>query len=31
MYSNYTIIIDKGESHDDYVKNIFINLFSGKK
>ena len=30
MYSNYTIIIDKGECHDDYVKYIFRNLLSVK-
>ena len=31
MYSNYSIIIDKGEIHEDYVFQIFRDLLSGKK
>ena len=29
MYSNYTIIIYKGELHDNYVCHLFGYLFSG--
>ena len=29
MYSNYSIIIDKGELHKDYVRHIFRNILSG--
>ena len=29
MSSNYTIIVDKGESNEDYVRHIFRDLLSG--
>ena len=29
MSSNYSIIIDKGEHHGDYVRHVFRALFSG--
>ena len=28
MYLNYSIILDKGELHEDYVRHIFRDLFS---
>ena len=31
MYSNYSIVIDKGESHDDYVRHIFRDILTGPK
>ena len=31
MSSNYSIIIDKGEHHGDYVRHVFRALFSGPK
>ena len=30
MSSNYTIIIDKGERHEDYVSQLFRDILSGK-
>ena len=29
MSSNYTIIIDKGERHEDYVSQLFRDILSG--
>ena len=29
MYLNYSTIVDKGEFHEDYVRHIFRDLFSG--
>ena len=29
MSLNYSLIIDKGEHHEDYVKNVFRDLLSG--
>ena len=29
MSSNYSIILDKGERHEDHVRHIFRYLFSG--
>ena len=29
MSSNYYIIIDEGERHEDYVRHIFRDIFSG--
>ena len=29
MSSNYSIIIDKGERYEDYVRHIFRDIFSG--
>ena len=31
MSSYYSIIIDKGEHHDDYFRHIFRSLLSGPK
>ena len=31
MFSNYAIIIYKGEHREDYVRHIFRGLLSGKK
>ena len=31
MYSNYTIIIDERELHEDYICNIFRDILSGPK
>ena len=31
MYSNYSIIIDKGKRHADYVRHIFRDLLSWQK
>ena len=31
MPSNYSIIIDKGECREDYVRHIFRDILSGPK
>ena len=28
MSSNYSIVLDKGECHEDYVRQIFRDIFS---